>query len=413
MAAAASPSAPRLAYTGEKGNIFIATPQSGQPRQLTWSWEEPPSGEADTPRLSHVWPSWSPGGSRLACFGLRGTAGPDVRTSLYTIAPDGIESWELASISGGMPIYGNWSPRADAFTALIQREEAELSLEIAVLGQPGEMTPVLRGAPLFWSWSPSGQRLAAHVGSRAGSEHAARVVLIDVASRQIIREISNRPGDFRVPAWSPTEELLVYVERQEDGGNMLRLFDVRSGQTAPVAALPGSVAAVWSADGQALAFGSTARPGSLLFSALRILDLSTGRIASLLDEADRAITGFFWSPRGDGLLYLSVDVRHSHLRWHQLSRPSGETRELVRFLPSREQTFIFSFFDQYAGSHPPVAPDGSALAFAGHRIGPVALDTGSPARVYVVSLDDTDAPPAIRAVGAGNFVCWETPGTRI
>ena len=174
----------------------------------------------------------------------------------------------------------------------------------------------------------------------------------------------------------------------------------------------GSVAAVWSADGQALAFGSTARPGSLLFSSLQILDLSTGRIASLLDETDRALTGFFWSPRGDALLYLSVDVRHSHLRWHQLSRPSGKTRELVRFLPSREQTFILSFFDQYASSHPPIAPDGSALAFAGHRVGPVALDTGSLARVYIVSLNETDAPPAIRAVGTGNFVCWEPPRNR-
>ncbi|MCE2483983.1 MAG: hypothetical protein J4F42_00615 [Desulfurellaceae bacterium] len=408
MAVAAPPSAPRLAYTGEKGNIFIATPQSGQPQQLTWSWDEPAS-DKDGAQLSHVWPSWAPDGSRLACFGLRGTGGPEVRTSLYALATDGVESWELASISGGMPIYGNWSPRADAFAALIQREKSALSLEVAVLGQPGDMTAVLHGAPLFWSWSPSGKRLAAHVGRRTGSDQAARVVLLDVASRQVIREISDRPGDFRVPAWSPTEELLVYVERQDNGDNMLRLFDVPSGQTAPVAVLPGSVAAVWSADGQALAFGSTARPGSLLFSGLRILDLGSGRITSLLDETERAITGFFWSPRGDALLYLSVDVRHSHMRWHRLSRANDTSRELVRFLPSREQTFIFSFFDQYAGSHPPVAPDGSALAFAGHRIGPVALDTGSPARVYSVSLDEMDAPPAIQAVGTGNFVCWEPP----
>lgn len=52
MAAAASPQAPRLAYTGERGNIFIATSRPDQPRQLTWSWEEPSSDEA--PRLSHI-----------------------------------------------------------------------------------------------------------------------------------------------------------------------------------------------------------------------------------------------------------------------------------------------------------------------------------------------------------------------
>ncbi len=211
------------------------------------------------------------------------------------------------------------------------------------MGQPGEMLPVLRGVPLFWSWSPGGERLAAQVGSRTGSEHAARVVLVNVASRQIIGEVSDRAGDFRVPAWSPTEALLAYVERQEDGGNMLHRFDVPSGQSAPVAAMHGSVAAVWSADGQALAFGETVRPGSPLFSSLRGLDLSSGRVTSLLDEADRAITGFFWSPAGNALLYLSVDVRRSHLRWHRLSQAGGETRESVRFLPSREQTFVFSF----------------------------------------------------------------------
>ena len=46
--------------------------------------------------------------------------------------------------------------------------------------------------------------------------------------------------------------------------------------------------------------------------------------------------------------------------------------ELAHFLPSREQMFILSFFDQYALSHPPLAPDGSALAFAGHHVSPVS-----------------------------------------
>lgn len=220
-----------------------------------------------------------------------------------------------------MPIYGNWSPHGDMFTALIQRKEAALSLEVAALGQPGETVSVLRRESLFWSWSPSGERLAAHVGSRTGSKHAARVVLVNIASRQIIGEVSDRAGDFRVPAWSSTEELLMYVERQEDGGNRLRLFEVPSSQSAPVAALPGSVAAAWLVDGQALAFGGSVRSGSPLFSSLRMFDLGSGRITSLLDETDRAITGFFWLPAGDALLYLSVDVPHSHMRWHRLSRP--------------------------------------------------------------------------------------------
>jgi hypothetical protein len=416
MAAVEQPPRPRIAYAGDKGNIFTATTHNGHPQpstQLTWSWDVPPQeGETASNPLTYVWPSWAPDGNQIACFGLRGTPGPDVQTSVYAIAADGIESWELASISGGMPIYGNWSPQADAFAALIQRGESALSLEIVSLDQPGQMTPLLSGAPLFWSWSPRGDKLAVHVGGSRRDSAQARVVLIDAGSGQIERTISDRPGHFRVPSWSPQENLLAYVEQEEDGNQTLRLLDVNSGETGPVASLSGSVAALWSADGQALAFGTTARPSSLLLTSIQVLDLTTGQISPLQSEsnpADESTTGFFWSPRGDALFTLSVDVQHSHLRWQRIERTSGQTTEIVRFLPSREQTLFFSFFDQYALSHPPIAPDGSALAFAGHQIGPVALDISSPTQVYIAQLDQPEAgrsTQAVRSIGSGNFVCW-------
>ena len=196
MAAVEQPAHPRIAYTGDTGNIFTAIAHKGQtqqPTQLTWSWDAPPQeGQTESSRLTYAWPSWAPDGSQIACFGLRGTPGPEVQTSVYTIAADGIESWELASISGGMPIYGNWSPRADAFAALIQRGESVLSLEIVSLNQPGQMTPLLSGAPLFWSWSPRGDKLAVHVGGSRQDSAQARVVLIDAVSGQIERTISDR-----------------------------------------------------------------------------------------------------------------------------------------------------------------------------------------------------------------------------
>lgn len=395
---------PQLAYTGAKGNIFISPAQQGQAQQLTWGWEEQASShpdQTDPKPLSYVWPTWAPDGSRLACFGLRGAAGPNVQTSIFAIAADGIESWELAHIAGGMPIYANWSPRSDILTVLIQRGEAALSLEAVCIDRPGQMLTLLHGAPLFWSWSPRGDRIAVHVGGSHTDAANARVLLLEPTSGQVVREISTHPGHFRVPSWSPTEDLLVYTEQQEEGGDMLRLFDVASGETGPVALLKGSVAAVWSPDGQALAFGSTSRPGALLFSHVQILDLTTGKITPLLEES---VTGFFWAPDGKALFSLSVDVQHSHLCWHRTVRASGEKTELARFLPSREQTFILSFFDQYAFSHPPLSPDGSALAFAGHQIGPVALDTSSASQIYIVPLDH---PDAFYSIGAGNFVCWQ------
>lgn len=400
MSVVANPRIPRLAYVGTGGNIFTQAPSAGQVQQLTWNWVADGTTQSESAHLIHAWPAWSRDDSRVAYFGLRETAEPALEASLYVVTEDGVESWELAGLSGGMPIYGNWSPRADIFAALIQRDEQRLSLEVVSLARPGKTTPLIGGAPLFWSWSPSGDLLAVHVGGSRQAAAGARVLVLDAASGEVVREVSDHPGEFRVPSWSPRDDLLAYVERGTDGKGMLFLYDVKTGEKGPVAMTSGATATLWAANGRFLAFGNTARPGSLLFSQTRVLDLTDGKVSPLIDEP---ATGFFWSPQGDTLLYLSVDAQHSHLRWHSLSWEGGKTTELARFLPSREQTFVLSFFDQYAGSHPPLAPDGSALAFAGYLVGSDGLDTSTPSQIYVLPLDQSSAA---RPVASGQFVCW-------
>jgi Tol biopolymer transport system component len=346
-----------------------------------------------------MWPAWAPDGKQVACFGMRGTAETQLETSLYAVAADGIESWELSGLSGGMPIYGNWSPQGNAFAALVQRDKQQLSLEIVHLDQLGKTIPTISGAPLFWSWSPQGDKLAVHVGGSHTSGNA-RVIVVDAASGRILRQITDRPGDFRVPAWSPQDNLLAYVEHDDDSeDDTLFLYDVDNGEKGPVTTVDTSTVALWSADGQTLAFGSAAPSGSFVFPQVNLLDLSTGRTSPVLEEP---ILGFFWSPQGDFLLYITVEQQQSYLSWHRFMRASGEKTELARFLPSREQMFIFSFFDQYALSHPPLAPDGSALAFAGYLITPRSATTAP--HIYCLSLTDPTSPPT--RVAPGQFVSW-------
>ncbi|MCS6925294.1 MAG: hypothetical protein NZ578_05265 [Candidatus Binatia bacterium] len=395
---------PHLVYASRAGNLFTLQPTTGQVRQLTWSWDD---GDQDSAapdaakRSVHKWPTWAPDGSRIAYFGLREGGASPLETSLYVVTADGVESWELVTLRNGIPIYGNWSPRGDLFALLVQRGDRHLSLEIAHLARPGTTTTLLTGAPLFWSWSPQGDLLAVHVGGSWQATETARVLVLEAHSGHIAREISSRPGDFRVPAWSPTDDLLAYAEANEENGNTLFLYDVGTGDKGPVTTTNGSLAAIWSPDGRLLAVGCTAHSGSSVMSVVKSVDLARGQISPLLTHKS---TAFFWAPTGNELFYVDVDEGGRYLRWHRLSRTSGENTELARFLPSREQIFLFSFFDQYVISHPPLAPDGSALAFAGFLAG-----TGSPLRttltphIYLVPLDRS-APT--RAVATGDFACW-------
>lgn len=392
---------PTMVYTGEAGNIFTWTPANSRKQQLTWSWGEQQSTTLEPPssgRLTHIWPTWAPDGSRIVCFGLRGVGKDTVETSVFSVAADGVESWELTGLSGKMPIYGNWSPRGDAFAALVQQGEQELSLEIIRFDGLGKTIPLISGVPLFWSWSPHGDRLAVHVGGSRRASAAARVVILDAMSGHLVRLVTDRPGEFRVPAWAPHDDLLAYVEQDAHGQETLFLLDVATGEKGPVAAVAGGTAAVWSPDGNTLAFANATRPGSFLFSPIRALDLTNGRMSTLLEAP---VTGFFWSPQNEALLYVSLDSGRSYLRWHRLLRSSGETAELARFLPSREQMFVLSFFDQYTLSHPPLAPDGKTLAFAGYLINPAGSATA--AQVYLLPLDHSADP---RPVATGDFVCW-------
>ncbi len=396
-----TPRPPTMAYTGEAGNIFTWTPAQSRKQQLTWSWDEQQRvlpEQAASERLTHIWPTWAPDGSRIVCFGLRGVGKDTVETSVFSVSSDGVESWELTSLSGKMPIYGNWSPRGDAFAALVQRGEQELSLEIIRFDGLGKTVPLISGAPLFWSWSPSGDRLAVHVGGSRRASATARVVILDAVSGQTVSLVTDHPGEFRVPAWAPHDDLLTYVEQDTHGHDTLMLLDVATGEKSPVATGEGGMAAVWSPNGETLAFAHALRPGSSLLAPIRAVDLSSGKMETLVEAP---VTGFFWSPQNEALWYVSLDSGRSYLRWHRFLRGSGETTELARFLPSREQMFVLSFFDQYTLSHPPLAPDGKTLAFSGYLLNPAGSTTA--AQVYMLSLDDPAEP---RSVATGDFVCW-------
>ena len=110
------------------------------------------------------------------------------------------------------------------------------------------------------------------------------------------------------------------------------------------------------------------------------------------------------STRELSLVYLTVDVQHSQLRWHRYDRTTGESLELIRFLPSREQTLQFSFFDQYAGFSP----------FTRSRRGTADIHRSSSRCGYATCHNRThglhSAPHTslytAGRIASGSFACW-------
>ena len=146
-----------------------------------------------------------------------------------------------------------------------------------------------------------------------------------------------------------------------------------------------------SPDGQRIAYRLDAADGTQ--AGMFVQDLDGGAPVRVTKEDTVA---FFWSPAGDQLLLLTGDPGDPPLQWHVWR--GRERFEGDPFLPS--PTFLrdyLPFFDQYAQTITPWAPDGSAFAYAG-------LHDGR-AGIWVQPLDGER-----RLIGGGAFVTWAPAG---
>ena len=83
-----------------------------------------------------------------------------------------------------------------------------------------------------------------HVGGSHTAD-GARVVVVDASSGRILQQVTDQPGDFRVPVWSPHDNLLTYIEHDDAGDDvpsctmLIPVRKVRSPQSGVVRSLCG------------------------------------------------------------------------------------------------------------------------------------------------------------------------------
>ena len=391
----------RIAYISPDGQLVTVNPD-GSDRSTLTTGEIADAGDRMggavaqpmRERRLYGWPVWSPDGSRIAVSLISGSSPSDAEMSVQSLeSANGVGGAVFVNsapltIADGTPHYVQWSPDSRRLGVTAATPEG-LTLFVVdaspagVDGVPADALPVARGAPLYFDWSPDSSALAVHSG-----EEVSVLRLNDSATDFSVQPIS-RSRSFRAPAWSPDGTTLAW---SAPGGDSEAVWLGRPGDTdyppLRLAEVEGSCAFLWSADGSVIAVADRQGAGSPAYRRLRLV-AADGSAERTIREDDWVL-GFFWEPQGERLAWIALNSEERTMEWRiahgdaagpetagpETAGPesagpesAGSDRPVggLRFSPSGETFLMLAFFDQYARSHSPWAPDGSALVVAGNQ----------------------------------------------
>ena len=269
---------------------------------------------------------------------------------IYANEPD------MGPILRNMPHYPMWAPDGKSLAFMASAPEG-LTLFVTEPQSDANERMVLVSAPLYASWSADSRRLVVHGG--------VDLFLVDVAE-ETVEDLNVRAISYRVPAFRPSGDGVVYVSEDQLGEVSLFMSDSNQGTKTLLGHSTGELAFLWSPNGESLAVAHSRPPGGTFYGGLSIHSPDGVKQQTRIDEE---LLAFFWSPDSTKLAYVTVSLVQESLRWMVLDVGSGSSWPLTDFLPSSAQLTIFRFFDQFAYSHGPWSPDSSALVFSGNLSG--------------------------------------------
>lgn len=382
----------QIAVVGTDYNLYTLNPESGQQTALT-------TDAAVSNTSVHIYedPVWSTGGE-LAFFGtLADTNG--VSTNVM-ISPDGTAPAVSAVTLPDVAItYASWAPfpcgdSCRDLALLLSNNASTFTVDLVrTQGDQHTVTETETGAPFYFSWSPDGSQML-------WQRNDTRLDIFDTQQAQISETLPQSPGAMFAPAWSPVDDRLLFTVPNGSASNLVvssngDLQTLVSNQTNPVQFS-------WSSDGSQIAYIDRSGP-------LVVIDAASGDVVTR--TTDSGVIAFFWSPDGSHIAYLTLGVQPTGsfsasapsaikigapmmqqnataVSWSVLDIASGSARHYGLFVPTREETYIISFFDQFAQSHRVWSPDSRYLVYA-----ELTSD-----RRAVVSLLDTTQDVAVPSV---------------
>jgi TolB protein len=339
-----------LLFIGNDGRLLLRDP-SGK--------EEVLADDVSTDIFRY--PSPSPDGRSLAYI-----ASDDRGYALYSINLAGGDRRELYRSQTEPPLYMVWSPDSRYIAFLVNLRTGSLAAHLVASdgSHPSEL--IAPGNPSYFAWAPDSSALLLHIG---GSVFEGGSLLLYRPSGTATPLFDDPGLFFRTPSWSADGKRLLYVAQKSVSGRPT-IEDVESVITS---ALPdgSDVKTLVRQPKAALFFARSPKNDNIAYikitpggdARLELFDEALGKTSQLSDGRQK-VAGFFWSPDGNSIAYLTLSPVGDDLIWNVVNLVSGELRELASFEPNDSFYGLLNFFDAYALTLSLWSSDGTRLTYA-------------------------------------------------
>lgn len=368
------PAGNRIVVEGLDGNLFTVHPDGSRRIKLT--------SDAGPTRDYRI-PTWSPDATSVAAARTDFTTGRSAN-ALVNLAQDG--SGQTESPAPYAPFFISWNKSGQRIAYLSNWESLDgpsIALRMVDVAA-NSVDTIAAGSPYYFSWSPDGNQLFAHIGSN-------RLELQD--SDGVRSSFLFTGADFSSPQWASSGDKLVYATR-DDGVQQVVIGDVNANPLTTITEFDNRISFSLSPDGRSLAYVlSPSQIGATTFGPLYVADVDTLATRELSTEP---VWAYFWSPDGTKLAWVSEIWQDTGPALHWTVWDGTKKQSYPAFIPSRTylQRFLY-FSDQFAQSMQVWSPQSDALVYAARMPGRRSV-------IAVQALDE--AEPQI--IAPGIFAAW-------